>query len=194
MPIACGNFSAASTSTYSITPSRRPLPTASKKYPIPRSSTRRSNKSCEFLLFPAIQSRDPKRIRRPRRFPEAGTMHALDHLRRRWESLDRCRQIRIWATDAGNYRPDLRQHVLEINPVQRPHHTRRLAEIQNAAFSFRTQHTQNLPQAGIVIGQVAETERRSHQIEIRILKGQVESVRFHPTQIRPFGFLSRPLQ
>src|SRR6185312_11654914 len=55
----------------------------------------------------------------------------------------------------------------------------RLAKIEDADFGLRPKHAKNLSQAGIVVGQVAETKRRDHQVHCIIGQRELQSVSLH---------------
>src|ERR1039458_9059122 len=131
-------------------------------------------------LLPAIQACDSERIRRPGRFGKSSTFHPRQHFFRWREPLDRGWEVGIGTADAGDQGAYARQDLFEIDAVERPHHALRRAEIEDAAFCPRTQYANNLPQSGIVVGEIAETKCRSLQIEVRTRKRKIEGVGFDP--------------
>src|ERR1700689_43131 len=96
------------------------------------------------LLFPAIQAGDSKRERRPGGFGETGALHSLDHFTRRRETFDRGRKISVGTANARNPRAHAGQNLFEINSVEHTHQSLWLAEVENTAFPFGTQHANDL--------------------------------------------------
>ncbi len=70
--------------------------------------------------------------------------------------------------------------MLEVDAVDRSHRAFGFAEIEDAALAAGTQHTNDLAQPRIIVGEIAETERRSHQIEMSTWKRKAEGVGFDP--------------
>src|SRR4029077_6429718 len=101
---------------------------------------------------------------------------------RRGKALDRGWQIRIGAADPGDHGANARQYLLEIDAVERPHCALGLAEVEDAAFAAGSQHTDDLAESGVVVGEIAETESGGHQIEVCARKRKVKGVGFEPTR------------
>src|SRR5580693_9917725 len=119
-----------------------------------------------LLQSPAIQARDPERIGLPVRFREGSAARASEHFFRRGKALDRSRKIRIGPTHSRDHGAHAGEYLLEINAVKLSHDSFGLAEIENAAFATGAQNADDFAQSGVVVGEVAETEGRDHQVEV----------------------------
>src|SRR5205807_9908437 len=101
-------------------------------------------------FFPSIQSCNSKGIGRPGDILKSGLSHALEQFVRLGKTLDRGRQVRVRSLHAGDDCTHPGKHVLEVHAVQLADESSGLAKIENSALSTWTQHTRDLPQAGLV--------------------------------------------
>ena len=59
-----------------------------------------------------------------------------------------------------------------------------LAEVENAAFPSGTKDSENLPQTCVVVGEIAESEGGSHEVELIAGEREIECVGFDPHRRR----------
>lgn len=82
--------------------------------------------------------------------------------------------------------------MTEVYTIELSDETGRLSEIKYADFTARREHAMNLAQACVVIGQVAKTECRSHEVELCVGQRQSERIRLDPDWIACFRFRQCP--
>src|SRR5258708_39379981 len=95
----------------------------------------------------AIQTGDAESIRRPTRAGETDRFHSAEHLFRRRKFMDRSRKIFVRTFYPGDQRADTRQNVSKIKTIEFAQQAAWFAEIQDAGFSFRLQHTEDFAQS-----------------------------------------------
>src|SRR6478609_4221574 len=119
----------------------------------------------QIVLFGSpIKPGDPEGIRRPAYVTKASSLHAAPHLLWRRELADRCWEVFIGATHAGNQSTHARQNVAKVEGIKLAHKSARFAEIEYADFPARFEHAKDLAQAGVIVGQIAEAEGGDNQI------------------------------
>src|ERR1017187_273045 len=136
-----------------------------------------------------VQPGDSEGVRLPGAVLITGGLHERQHLRGRREIADRGGQIVVWAVFAADEAPDGRQYAAEVDCVGLADQSSGLAEIQNSQLAAGLEYTVELAQAGLVVGQISESESRDNQIERRGFQRQAERIGFNGNGIGLAGVL-----
>src|ERR1700722_1020269 len=158
---------------------------------VPPILDRRRQTLVALLLFPAIQSCDSERIGRPACFYETGAAHAVEHFVGLGEAFDGFRKISVRPANSGDHSAHARKNLPKVNAVEQSYDSFRFAKIEDAAFASGTQNADDFAQSGVVVGEIAEAESGSHQIEMLSWQRKIEGIGLDPARHPRFAVRRR---